>query len=350
MLSRDEQAILKSKQCSPKRVIFPSKLLAALALLALTSQTVTYCSGSDDALPIVLIYSQGGLGYGNELAEMVRSDPRLDARVVVLSDPELFKSMIYFPYVKVVVGVFNADKDEALGEHIINFFEDGGGVVGLGFAGWRSTTGNASRDVFSINASYYLTGKYDPDTRTFVHKLVVEEENEINEGVGGFSAWTQRIIMHVDDDTGDLVPPWPEGQVTILYRESTRRAPALVLHSGTGVCVTFAGFTGDSIEGVPTYFGHFTTQEDFRQLFSNSVFHVWEEESRFDETVASWESESAEYESDLADMEEDIQRASENRQLMLYLRYISSAVIAVVAIALIYIYCFRAGRGDSAHG
>jgi hypothetical protein len=331
-------------------VICSSRLVVALALLAVASQLIACCNVSDDALPIVLIYSQGGMGYGNDLAEMIHSDPRVDARVIVLSDPELFKSMIYFPYVKVVVGVFNADKDEALGRHLINFFEGGGGVVGLGFAGWRSTTGNASRDVFSINGSYYLTGKYDPDTRTFVHRLVVGEENEINQGIGGFSARTQRIIMHVDEETGDLIPPWAEGQVTILYRESTRSAPALVLHSGKGVCVTFAGFTGDSIEGVPTYFGHFTGQDEFRQLFSNSVFHVWNEESRFDETVARWESESAEYESDLADIQEDIERASENRQLMLYLRYISSAVIAVVAIAIIYLYCFRAGRGDSVNG
>ncbi len=303
-------------------------------------------------MPLVLIYSQGNRGYGEELANIIRSDSRLEAEVIVLSDPELFRAMIYFPYVKVLVGVFNHDKDEGMGEHLKTFFDEGGGIIGMGFAGWQSTTRNASNDVFALNASYYLTGEYDRNSGTFSHTLNIDERNKINQDIGSFSIRTQRIIMHIDKETGELVPPGNENDVTVLYRESTRGAPALLVHESQGTCITFAGFTGDSIPDVPTYFGHFTSQEEFRILFSNSVLYAWNRENRYQDKSTQWESDSTDYEEEMMQVKDQVRRASENQKQILYLRYALVILAVGATLAMVYRYCFTSTsrQGDLDNG
>ena len=260
---------------------------AILVLLTLLSCLFPAAGEIDQANPMILIYCQGVQSYGEELASIIAADDRMDAEVLVVSDAELFKSMIYFPYVRVVVALFNQDRDDGLSEHLEAYYAEGGGIVGLGFAGWVTTTRNASRDVFSLAANIYATGRYNRTLGTFMHYFHLDEDHEISREVGDVTAFTQRVIMNVNQTTGDLVPPWPAGKVRVLYREESKNAPVLVVHEEAGVCVTFGGFTGDPVEGVPTYFGHFTSQPEFRTLFSNSVLYAWENENRYETTSSA---------------------------------------------------------------
>jgi hypothetical protein len=303
---------------------------------------------SDQVNPMILIYCQDVQTYGEELASIIDADDRMDAEVLVVSDAELFKSMIYFPYVRVVVALFNQDRDDGLSDHLETFFAEGGGIVGLGFAGWVTTTRNASRDVFSLAANVYATGRYNRTLGTFMHHFHLDEVHEINQEVGDFTAFTQRVIMNVDQ-AGDLVPPWPAGKVRVLYREESKNAPVLVVHEDAGVCITFGGFTGDPLEGVPTYFGHFTSQPEFRALFSNSVLYAWQNENRYETTSSAATSRFAAQNGEIDQViqdAEDGERARKNANLLRQGLIVGiAAAVSILAIAYGFLP-MRAKGGD----
>jgi hypothetical protein len=322
-----------------------------LGLLMIFACIASAASQIDQAKPMVLIYCQGSQAYGEELASIIDDDDRMDAEVLVVSDPELLKSMLYFPYVRVVVALFVLDRDDGLSEHLETYFADGGGIVGLGFAGWRTTTQNASREVFSLAANIYTTGTYNRTLGAYMHDLHLDEGHEINREVGDFTAFTQRVIMNVNRSTEDLIPPWPPGKVTVLYREETRDAPVLVVHEDKGVCVTFGGFTGDSIERLPTYFGHFTSQPEFRALLSNSVLYAWENENRYetisDSATSRFAAQKSEYDQMIKDAK-DQERAGRTAVLLRQALIVGiAALVSVLAIRYGFLSGKDKGGGES---
>lgn len=294
--------------------------------------------------PLILIYSQNGQGYGEELGRIIESDGRMDAQILVVSQADLFRSMLYFPYVKVAVVVFNHDRNEGLSDDLENYYAEGGGIIGLGFAGWWTTTRNASRNVFSLTANLYVTGRYDRDLGTFTHCLQMDLEHEINSDIGNFTAHTQRVIMRRNTSTGEILEPGPTEKISVLYRETSQNAPVIILHEEDGVCVTFGGFSGDDIEGVPTYYGHLTSQEAFRRLFTNAVHYVWNNERRYDETVeraTQWfVAESGELD-EIRNEADRTQSWGENLRLV---RHIVAFSLALLFSAVIYRYFFRNPR------
>ena len=300
--------------------------------------------GGGNALPrpLILIYSQGSQGYGEELGRIIESDNRMDARVLVISQADLFRSMLYFPYVKVVVAVFNHDRDEGLSTDLENYFAEGGGIIGMGFAGWRTTTRNASRDVFSLAANLYVTGKYNRALGTFTHALLTDIEHEISSDVGDFTAYTQRVIMRRNDTTGEILEPG--GEVSVLYRETSFDAPVIILREENGVCVTFGGFSGDDIVGVPTYFGHLTEQESFRRLFTNAVYYVYVNEGKFDETAQKATQWFAGKNDEMVETRSEAERSHVRHENLRMTRHVAAFSLAILFSVIVYRYFFRIPR------
>lgn len=325
-------------------------VIALLVLLAgpfLRSSLVLGGEECSQMRPLVLIYCQDRPSYGESLAQILEEDPRIDAETLVLSDADLFKHMLYFPNVKVVVYVSNEHRNEGLGGHLESFFSGGGGLVGMGFAGWQATTANASRTVFPLNATSYLSGKYDREKKAFTHNLYVDQKHAISEGLGNLTAYTQKIVMATDKESGALIPPTPTGKLTVVYREPGKNAPAVVAYEDSGVSVTFGGFAGDSIERAPTYYGLFTEQEEFRMLFTNSVRWVWENENRYDATLSESCHQFAAESADRAKVAEDAEAAGRRRANFQLARSLLVVALVTTGIAVVARTCFITGRGGS---
>ena len=321
-------------------LVFMLPVLFVLLVLFGSIQPVPAQEGATPR-PLILIYSQDNPGYGEELGKIIESDDRMDARILVVSQADLFRSMLYFPYLKVVIAVFNHDKDEGLSDDLSYYYAEGGGIIGMGFAGWWTTTRNASRDVFSLEANIYTTGTYNRTTRTFQHTLIMDQKNEINLDVGDFEAHTQRVIMRQNTSTREIIEP--QG-VTVLYRETSQNAPVIILREENGVAVTFAGFTGDDTEGVPTYYGHLTSQESFRKLFTNAVNYAWKNEKKYGKTAGqatNWFADQNDQMIQTWNEAKSTMTGQKNQRLTIQLAAFSAAIIFSAAI---YRYTFKNHR------
>lgn len=315
-------------------VLVPILLLFLLVLPSSAAQ-----GPGNETRPLILIFCQKQPRYGEELARLLSEDPRIDAEILVLTSPDLFKTMLYFPYVKIVVTAFNQEQDGGLGPHLENFFSNGGGIIGMGYAGCRTTTGNASESIFALNASYCQTGRYDPHRKRFRQILHVDELHEINDGVGDYTALTKSVIMRLNITSNKLLPMTPQGETTVLYRETVHGAPAVVVHKGSGVSVTFACFAADDFERGPTYFGHFTQQEEFRKLFTNSVYWAWQNEHRFEDTLAWAYEKLSDEKTVIAAMRERAEQSKHREGNLWLLRSGIILVLAALAIAGVYHTC-----------
>jgi len=315
-------------------------LLAVVVLVLVSPNPLAGQQGSNVTKPLLLVYSQGEPAYGRELANILSGDPRIDAQILVLTDPDLFKSMLYFPSVKVVLAVFNHDKDEGLGEHLQNFFEGGGGMVGLGFAGWQTTTRQASQTVFPLNASSYIVGSYNASARAYMHDLYVDEAHPISRDIGDFTAYTHKVFVSADKASGQQLSVKSEGEVTVVYRDAALNAPAVVVYEAAGVSVTFACFAGDSVERAPTYFGRFTSREEFRKLLRNSIAWVWASERRYGKTMSSALARFAEEAHEADEIRAQAELSARQHKTHRLLRTVAIAALAVLGVGAIHRKCF----------
>jgi len=315
-------------------------LLSLIFCLSLGPTIGTEC---EQTSPLVLIYCQDEQGYGEDLIEILRDDGGIEAEFLVLTDSELLKNMIYCPHVKLLITVFNEAKQVDLGEHLEYFFRTGGGLVGLGFSGWRATTLNASEKVYPLNATSYATGRYDREKGVFTQDLYVDQEHEISDGLGNFTAYTQKIIMSLDRASGKLLPVEPSGELTVVYREYSKNAPAVIAYRDSGASVTIGGFTGNSIERAPTHYRLFTREEGFRRLLTNSANWAWKNENRYVATLSSACEVYQTAAADGAEVIEDVESEREKRNSSALVRTSIVLVLMVLGIAIVIRTCFLGG-------
>lgn len=255
-------------------------ILAVIALLSLQS-----CFSQ--VQPIVLIYSPGAPDYGHELEQLIVEDTGVDADILVLEDPDLLKMLIHFPNIKAVVVPLAVASNEGIGPSLEWFFSEGGGLIGMGFAGYKLTTGNASETVFPLFGNSYKSGKYDTKTKTFTMTHLKEEEDEISEGVSDFTLSAQKLFLSMDPHTGKYLPRFPDqGEYKVLFREEGTGAPSMIKSENKGVSITFACFGGDDFERGVNYFGRFTNTTEFRKLFTNSFNWIWANENKYEAAIS----------------------------------------------------------------
>jgi hypothetical protein len=110
----------------------------------------TMLSAQEEAKPVILIYHGPKTGtqelqvYGEALADLIESDSRIgdQAEIVLVGDQDLMNTLLYFPQVKAVVIALTTWELKA--DRIVPstqwYFNQGGGVVGLGNTSTRWST------------------------------------------------------------------------------------------------------------------------------------------------------------------------------------------------------------------
>ena len=231
----------------------------------------------------MVIFTPGQPDFGGVLADIIREDGRIDGDVIVLDSEGLFEAMIRFPHVKLVVVSLAEEVMMSSWESMLWFFDGGGGLVGLGYAGSLGSTSRAAESAFPLFGNDYKSGKYDPQRKRFTQTFLVDEPHIISEGLGDFSPPAQRLILSTNLSTGEYSERRPgEGELSVLYRDAVYSAPVLVAYQGNGTSVTFATFGGEDYERSFGYHGIFAQSEEFTTLFTNAVSWVWEGESRYE--------------------------------------------------------------------
>ena len=133
------------------------------SLLLITLLATCHASG-----PLILVFTPGQPAFGQELANIIREDGRLDAEIVVLTNEALFEAMLYLPRLKLVIVSLAEDFPRPSWDDMSWFFQEGGGMLGLGFAGSTTSTFNASTNAFPLFANDYKSGRYEPQRKRFV--------------------------------------------------------------------------------------------------------------------------------------------------------------------------------------
>jgi len=320
------------------------KLVVAGAFLLLMIP-VTVCV--ERPKPLLLIFTPGQPGFGDVLAEMIGNDGRIDGNILVLHSEDLFEVMIRFPHVKLAVVSIAQEILIESSKSMLWFFDDGGGLVGLGYAGSSGSTGRASESVFPLFGNDYKSGKYDPQRKRFSQTFVRDEDHQISAGIGNFEAPAQRLILSTNLTTGNYLEKKPVGgEITVLYRDSVNSAPVLVAYRGNGTSVTFATYGGEDFERSFAYHGLFAKTDEFTTLFTNAVYWVWEGESRYESSYQM----AIDYYSDLRSIEmemreeaENLIQASRNSRAM---RSIFTIALALIASAALYWLLLVRSKGE----
>ena len=314
---------------------FGLKGLLPIVLIGLIA--IPNCFGSVESIrPVIVVYSPGAPGYGQALKVLIEEDGRFDATVRVCESLQDFDVTMYFPDVKVAVVTLSTDIKQDLNQTLQWFFSQGGGLVGLGFAGSRSASANASENVLPLFGTMYRTGKYDPGSKRFIMKLVKQEEDEISEGVSSFDIPSHKIILNFNSSTSSYQPIYPNaGDYRILFKEETTGAPAVIVYRNEGVSVAFATFGGEDFERSPGYYGLFVDEPEFKTLFTNSLYWVWSNEHKFEEAVqdaSDFFNRKADHLEQVKDRAGAQERKAKNASLMRSVAAVAGGAIACMAL------------------
>jgi len=300
--------------------------IALLLVLVLSQSLVAWAESS--VAPVILIYCPAAPLYGQALRTVIEEDGRFaEARVQVCQRLDEFRAAAFFPDVKAIVVSLARDVGQDLNSTLEWFFNKGGGIVGMGFATMWSASRNASEDVLPIFGNSYGSGTYDPVSRKSFISFIKAEEDEISEGISSFSAAHHRFILHRNLSSGLFEEKRPKsGEYKVLFTEQSTGAPLLVRYRDEGVSVTFATFGGDDIERSQGYFGLFINEPAFRTLFTNSLYWVWTNEQKFQDSVSKAE----QFYQHTARTIDSLRRAAEDRERAANLSCLLRNVFAIV--------------------
>jgi len=291
--------------------------------------------------PTILIFSPGSPGYARELGRIIKEDRRMDADVEVVDSPEIFELMLFYPDVKLAVVALGSSVNQKVGLALERFFSQGGGLVGLGFAGCAEATGRCSETVFPIFGTSYVNGKFEPKSRCFLITHEKVEEDDVSEGVGTFTAEDSKLILSTDVTRKQYVPRHPEeGTYKILFRDVETGAPTVVKYQNGGCSVTFASFVGEDQEGSIGYFGRFTQTEEFSTLFRNAVYWVWTNEKRYDALV-SWTQDYRDRTIEQDRVRQEAEERERRERQAWVVRSILVSALAAAGVALVFWATFR---------
>ncbi len=350
-------------------------LIAMLACLMVSPILLA----QEEAKPVILLYHGPKVGdqdlrlYGEALADLIESDSRLSgkAEIVLVGDQDLMNTLLYFPQVKcVVIALTNW---ELSASRIVPstswYFNEGGGVVGLGNAGHQDVTGTLNGSVFPIFGNMYqmvdptfycqnketgakrpagMPPRCDADELRIterVTKYVKVTDHDVAEGAEAeFITPSSRFVIHKNQTAS---PPYylhlePDtGEYTMIYADGDLGAPLLVVYEQNGTSITFAGTDQISVkEDDPTYFGTFTEEDNFITLFQNAVYYVWSKETKYDDAMAKAKAEFAKMEQDKADLEERVKESQSKEKTSKLLRSVLLIVVGVVLIVVIAYWAF----------
>jgi hypothetical protein len=309
----------------------------ALIIMVLTVLFIPTVIGQEQTKPLILIFAPKSPMYGNDLKRLIEEDDRIDAEVQVLESSEIFRVKLYFPNVKMTIVTIQTSLNQGIESVLEWYFSQGGGLIGLGFAGAEQAVGNASQNVFPIFATSYTSGIYVPAEKKIYFTFLKEEDDPISNGLGDITIPSHKLALSFNGSSNTYLPRSPAvGTYKVLYRDENSGAPAIVKYENVGKSMTFAAFGGDDIERSPNYFGKFTSTDEFRTLFTNSVSWVWNAEEKYQASMDTAEQFFKAREDEKTDILEEASRLDKKAKNARTTRFIMTFVLTGIGVVAVY--------------
>ena len=317
-------------------------VLASLLLLVFFMMPAHCAAGSGEVEPTILVYAHKLPNFRDAMVEELRKDTRITEEIVSVDSAKLLRTLLRLPNIKaVVMAGGDIPTFTALENAIIQFFNEGGGLVAFHDFGNRMLAGRMAETVFPLKANSTKMGQVKEGKMQF--ELVSQDLMEINrEMPSSFPVFDYEINLAWSSAKKSCVyrPP-SKGEYWILYRDSEYGAPVVVAYKKEGFSVIFAnGDVSDSADNRFRYFGNFFFDDDFLDMFVNSVVWVKDGETRtesLEQGLAAIEAEEKELQDFLLRVDRD-ERARRTRALALK---IILTLAGLTGIALTYIFLIK---------
>ena len=241
--------------------------------------------GALNMTPIIIVYTGVNDDYGEMLASLIREEDVSGADVFVTADPELVSLGASLPNtVCIVVHADNAAEMTGLEESLSTYFIKGGGVIGMKDACYLSSSGDLATRVFPTYANFSVKETHpDKWARTYLRNEVKTINSDLPES---FTVMSMGTYFSADIEGEYLEVP---GEWSVLYRDSETSSPQVLAYEteGGGRSVAFPGIWVVSTSRLPVYYGNLVKNEDFAELFTNSVRWAGES-SRYTRLSGEW--------------------------------------------------------------
>jgi len=251
----------------------------AFVLLALLALAVS-ARAETNVTPTILVYSGTDSGFAKMLAALIQQDDRIDAKVEVVTTPDVLSIATALPQTEcVVVYISNRAEIEGLEAPLASFFEVGGGLVGMRDVCYKSTAGRLATDVFPIygNKSVQQYSPREKRARTYIQSDVTEINKDVPES---FELISMGTYYSSDAQGSYLKVP---GDYSVLYKDNETGSPLVVAYQNEegGRSVALPGIWIVSSPRVDIYYGHLVEDQNFARLFTNSVLWAAQGSSHF---------------------------------------------------------------------
>jgi hypothetical protein len=329
----------------------PATILVVLPLALCTIVLLLPSVASEGPSPTILVYAHGLPNFREAMVEELRKDERIAEEVIAVESAGMLRTLLRLPNIKAVV-MAGGDMPmfTALENSILQFFDEGGGLVAFHDFGNTIMAGTMAETVFPLRANSTKMGKMKEGKMQ--HELVRQDIMEINrEGPSGFPLFDHEINLAWDANDGSCVyhPP-SQGEHWVLYGDAEYEAPVILAYKNIGLSVAFAnGDVSDSAADRFRYFGNFFFDESFLTLFLNSVAWVKNGETR----TESLEQELAALEAEEQERQDFLSQADRERRSRrlgaLAIRTVLT-LMGLVGIVIAYMFLIRRPPRDGIKG
>ena len=317
--------------------------LSLLVILSLPALCVfAYGEESQEVRPIILVFAHELPNFRDVIVEELRKDTRITEEIVPVDSPELLRTLLRLPNTRaVVMAGGDIPMFTTIENSVIQFFEDGGGLVAFFDFGNTIMAGRIAESVFPLLANSTKLGKMKEGQMR--HELVRCDVMEINQNTPqNIALFDHSINLAWSSATGSCVyhPP-PEGEHWVLYEDSEYGAPVVIAYDSEGLSVIFAnGDVSDSAGDKFRYFGNFFLNEDFLTLFRNSVVWVKNGETRTENLGEKLDAIEKEVE-ELQDYLQRVDREEKARKTRSLALRITLTLAGLVGMAICYLFLIR---------
>ncbi len=303
-------------------------------VLVLGMMAVIVWAPTVDMRPTVFLYSGTDSGFAEMLASVLEAAEGIGSDVRVVTKPDLLALATALPHTEcVVIYCSNAAEIGDLAEPLSAFFENGGGLVGLGAVCYEPSAGQLARRVFPVRANVSAQ-QYGTGMRA--RNYTEAQDTEISLGLPDRFQLVSMGIYLSGDEAGNYVEV--PGAYSVVYRDEATGAPIVLTSESDagGRSVALPGVWVVSNSRVDAYYGNLVRDENFIRLFTNSVRWAAKGSVHFSEASRDFEAKIEEANNKQARLREEAQKARERRTVsrVLLLSGLWAAGLLVCAVVI----------------
>lgn len=260
-----------------------------VALVILSTIPVGADSGDSGVKPTILLYSGKDPGFAEMLATLIEHDDRINSEVRVITNPDILAVAIAMPYTECIV-IYASDRAEIEGleSPLVTFYEEGGALVGLKEVCYEPSAGDLATEAFPTYANKSVQQYSSREKR--VRNYIKGDDMEINSGLPDKFELISMGIYFCGDSSGNYLKV-PGMKYSVPYSDEETGAPIVLAQENEkgGRSVAFPGIWVISSSRVDIYYGNLVEDQNFQNLFTNSVLWAAKGSTRFSEVTKDLE-------------------------------------------------------------